>query len=92
MFMVLEWSAMILYLETWVTWSKSSINKLIEMKFKLLKTISHYYNNIFAFHMPMFTSYVLSLNKLNTIIHSNIIFIIIPYNQNLDFRIHYKKL
>jgi hypothetical protein len=39
----------------------------------------------------MFTIYVLNLNKINTIIHSNIRFMVIAYNQNLHFRIHYKK-
>jgi hypothetical protein len=51
----------------------------------------HYYNNRFSFHMPMFIIYVLSFNKLNTTIHSNIKFIVIAYNQNLHFRIRYKK-
>jgi hypothetical protein len=65
---------------------------MVEFKFKLLHDISHYYNNIFAFHMPMFIIYVLSLNKLNIAIHLNIIFMVITYNQNLDFIIHYKKI
>jgi hypothetical protein len=42
--------------------------------------------------MHVFTIYVLSLNKLNTTIHSNIKFMVITYNQNLHFIIHYKKL
>jgi len=53
---------------------------LVEVKFKFLQNISHYYNNIFAFHMHMFTIYILSLNKLNTTIHSNIKFMVIAYN------------
>jgi hypothetical protein len=57
-----------------------------------MQNISHYCDNMFAFHMHMFTSHDLSLNKLNTAIHSNIIFMVIAYNQNLHFRIHYKKL
>ncbi len=61
------------------------------MKFKFLQNISHYYNNIFAFHMFMFTIFVLSFNKFNITIHSNIRFMVIAYNQNLHFRIHYKK-
>jgi len=65
---------------------------LVEMKFKFLQNISHYYNNEIAFHMPMFTISILSLNKLNIIIHSNIRFMIIAYNQNFHFRIHYKRL
>jgi hypothetical protein len=71
------------YVNSWV--------ELIEVKFKFLQNISHYYNNVFAFHMPMFTIFVLSLNKLNTMIHSNIRFMVIAYNQNLHFIIHYKK-
>jgi hypothetical protein len=59
--------------------------------FKFLQNISHYYKDIFAFHMHMFTIFVLSLNKLNTTIHSNIKFMVITYNQNLHFRIHVKK-
>jgi hypothetical protein len=41
--------------------------------------------------MPMFTISILSLNKLNTTIHSNIIFMVIAYNQNFHFKIQYKK-
>jgi hypothetical protein len=40
----------------------------------------------------MFTILVLSLNKLNSIIHSNIKFMVIAYNQNLHLKIHCKKL
>jgi hypothetical protein len=65
---------------------------VVEVKFKFLQNISHYYNNRFAFHMPMFIIFVLSLNKLNTTIHSNIKFMVITYNQNLHFWIHCKKL
>jgi hypothetical protein len=65
---------------------------LVEVKFKFLQNISHYYNNIFAFHMPMFTISILSLNKLNNTIHSNIRFMVITCNHNLHFKIHYKKL
>jgi hypothetical protein len=61
------------------------------VKFKFLQNISHYYNNIFAFHMFMFTIYVLSFNKFNSTIHSNIRLMVITYNQNLHFKIHYKK-
>jgi hypothetical protein len=64
---------------------------LVEVKFKFFQNISHYYNNIFAFHMPMFTLSVLSFNKSNITIHSDIIFIVIAYNQTLHFKIHYKK-
>jgi hypothetical protein len=53
---------------------------MVEMKFKFLQNISHYYNNIFAFHMHMFTISVLSFNKLNITIHSNIRFMVITYN------------
>jgi hypothetical protein len=67
-------------------------NFLVEVKFKFLQNISHYCNNIFAFHMLMFIIFVLSLNKLNTTIHSNIIFMVITYNQNMHFIIHYKKI
>jgi len=62
-----------------------------KLKFKFLKNISHYYNNKFAFHMHMFIIYILSLNKFNITIHSNIKFMVTTYNQNLHFRIHYKK-
>jgi hypothetical protein len=41
--------------------------------------------------MPMFTIFVLSFNKLNITIHSNIRFMVIAYNQNLHFKIHNKK-
>jgi hypothetical protein len=41
--------------------------------------------------MFMFIIYVLSLNKLNTTIHSNIKFMVIAYNQNLYFKIYYEK-
>jgi hypothetical protein len=72
--------------------TKRLVRLLVEMKFKFLPNISHYYNNIFAFHMPMFTNYILTLNKLNNNIHSNIRFMVIACNRNLHFRIHYKKL
>jgi hypothetical protein len=49
---------------------------LIEVKFKFLQNISHYYNNIFTFHMHMFIIFVLSLNKLNTTIHCNLILLL----------------
>jgi hypothetical protein len=62
------------------------------MKWKFLQNISHYCNNKFAFHMHMFTIFVLSLNKLNTTIHSNIIFVVIAYNHNLHFKLHCKTL
>jgi len=52
----------------------------VEVKFKFLQNISHYCNNIFAFHMHMFIIYVLNLNKFNTTIHSNIIIMVIAYN------------
>jgi len=65
---------------------------LVEVKFKFMQNISHYCNNIFAFHKHMFIISILSLNKLNNTIHSNIISIVITYNQNLHFRIHCKKL
>jgi hypothetical protein len=42
--------------------------------------------------MHMFIIFVLSLNKLNTTIHSNIRFMVIAYNQNMHFRIHNEKL
>jgi len=67
----------------WFTqdWHHNNANKkLVEVKFKSLQNISHYLNNIFAFHMPMFTIYVLSLNKFNTTIHFNIIFMVVAYN------------
>ncbi len=47
---------------------------------------------MFAFHMHVFTIFVLSLNKLNTTIHSSIKLIVVAYNQNLHFKIHCKKL
>jgi hypothetical protein len=56
---------------------------MVEVKFKFLQNISHYYNNKFAFHMhifTIFTIFILSLNKLNTTIHSNIRFMVIIYN------------
>ncbi len=64
---------------------------MVEVKLKFLQNISHYCNNIFAFHMCMFTIFVLNLNKLNTTIHSDIIFMVIAYNQNLHFIIDCKK-
>jgi len=39
----------------------------------------------------MFIIYILNLNKLNITIHSNIIFMVITYNQNLHFTIHCKE-
>jgi len=65
---------------------------MVEVKFKFLQNISHYYNNRFAFHMLMFIIFVLSLNELNTTIHSNIRFMVIAYNHNFHFKIHLKKL
>jgi hypothetical protein len=53
---------------------------MVEVKFKFLQNISHYYNNKISFHMHMLTIYVLSLNKRNTIIHSNTRFMVIAYN------------
>jgi hypothetical protein len=64
-----------------LTWSYLDLKwELVEVKLKLLQNISHYYNNRFAFHMPMFTISILSLNKFNIIIHSNIRFMVIAYN------------
>jgi len=54
--------------------------QMVEVKFKFLHNILHYYNNIFAFRMHMFTISILSFNKLNTTIHSNIKFMVITYN------------
>jgi hypothetical protein len=54
--------------------------KMVKVKFKFLQNISHYYNNIFSFHMHMFTIFVLILNKLNTTIHSNIRCMVIVEN------------
>jgi hypothetical protein len=42
--------------------------------------------------MHMFIVCIISLDKLNTTIHSNIRFMVIAYNQNLHFRIYCKKL
>jgi len=53
---------------------------MVQVEFKFLHNISHYYNNIFAFHMHVFTIHVLSLNKFNITIHSNIKFMVIAYN------------
>jgi hypothetical protein len=52
---------------------------MVEMKFQFLQTISHYCNNIFAFHMHVFTISILSFNKLNITIHFLIIFMVIAY-------------
>jgi hypothetical protein len=65
---------------------------MVEMKFKFLHNISHYCNNIFTFHMHMFTISMLSLEKPNTTIHSNVKVMVIMYSQNLHFIIHCKKL
>jgi hypothetical protein len=65
--------------------------QLIQLKFKFLQNISHFYNNIFAFHKHVFIIYVLSFNNLNIIVRPHIIFIIIAYNHNLHFIIHCKK-
>jgi len=35
---------------------------MVKVKFKFLYNISHYSNNIFAFHMHMFTIYILNFN------------------------------
>jgi hypothetical protein len=40
----------------------------------------------------MFTNPILSFNKLNITIPSNIIFMVIAYNQSLHLKKHYKKL
>jgi hypothetical protein len=64
---------------------------MVEVKFKFMHNISHYCNNKFAFHMLMFTISILSPNQHNITIHSNIRFMDIAYDQNLHFRIHYKK-
>jgi hypothetical protein len=42
--------------------------------------------------MHMFIIHVLILNKLSNTIHSNIRFMVITHNQNLQFKIHYKTL
>ncbi len=65
---------------------------MVEVKLKFLQNISHYYNNIFAFHIPIFTIYSLSLNKFNITIHSHFKFMVIVYNQDLHFRIHCKNV
>jgi hypothetical protein len=64
---------------------------LIKMKFKFLQNISHYYNDRFAFPMPVFIISILSFNKFNIAIHSNIRFMVIAYNQHLHSRIQYEK-
>ncbi len=66
--------------------------QMVKMKLKFLQNISHYCNNIFSIHMHMFIIHVLSFNKLDITIHSNVKFMVIAYNQNLHFRIHYKNL
>jgi hypothetical protein len=45
-----------------------------------MQIISDYCNNKFAFHMHLFIILVLSFNKLNIAIHSNIGFMVIAYN------------
>jgi hypothetical protein len=68
---------------------------MVEVKFKFLQNISHYCNNIFAFHVHMFTISILNFNKLNTTIHSNIPTSdswLLHNNQNLHFKMHCKKL
>ncbi len=95
--LLLKWhSGVILGTKWWVKMltdrTKRLVGLLVEMKFKFLHNISHTYNNIFAFHMPMFINSILSLYKLNNTIHSNIKFMVIACNHNLHFRIHYKKL
>jgi len=62
--------------------------QLVEVKFKFPQNISHYYNNIFAFHKHVFIISILSLNKLNIVVHSHIRFIVTAYNHNLHFKIH----
>jgi len=42
--------------------------------------------------MHMFIIPILSFKKLNITIHSNIIFMVVAYNQNLHFKIHCKNL
>jgi hypothetical protein len=79
------------YLMTCVSMVLIIALNIVEMKLKFLHNISHYYNNIYAFHMHMFIISILNFNKLNTTIHSNIIFMVITYNQNLHFKIHCKK-
>jgi hypothetical protein len=37
---------------------------LVEVKFEFMWNISHYCNNIFAFHMPMFIIFVFSLQQI----------------------------
>jgi hypothetical protein len=63
---------------------------MVEVKFKFMQNISYYCNNRFAFHMFMFIIFVLSLNKLNITIHSNIRFMVIAFNHNLHLKIHLK--
>jgi hypothetical protein len=60
-----------------------------ELKVRVMKLFPNY-NNRFSFHMHMFIVYVLNINKLNTTIHSIMKFMVIAYNHNLHFRIHYK--
>ncbi len=57
-----------------------------------MQNISHYYNNIFALHMHTFIVFTLILNTFFSIIHYNTRFIVIPYNHNLHFKIHVKKI
>jgi hypothetical protein len=42
--------------------------------------------------MHMFIIHVLSFNKFNITIHSNLKFMVIAYNQNQHFKIHCKKI
>jgi len=53
---------------------------MVKMKLNFLQNISHYYNNKFAFHMPMFIISILNFSKINTTIHSNIRLMVITYN------------
>jgi len=65
-------------LHSWtLKWVRQGTWECVKMRFKFLQNISHYYNNIFSFHMHMFTILVLSLNKLNTTIHFNIKFMLL---------------
>jgi len=63
--------------------------RMVEVKFKVLHNISHYDNNKFSFHMHMFIIFILSFNKLNSTIDSNMKFMV-AYNQSLHFKIHCK--
>jgi hypothetical protein len=70
----------------------ATLMRIGRREIEFLQNISLYCNNIFAFHMHIFTISTLIFRIFNISIKKNTKFMVTSSNHNLPFRIHYKKL